>query len=95
MTVLLVILVYLILINIIASIMAISDKKKAQKGKWRIPESSLMLIGLFGGAFGEYITMKKIHHKTKHAKFMIGLPLEIFVHIIIIALIIYKVAFIK
>ncbi len=85
-------LAYIILISIVASALAISDKRRAQKNKWRIPESALMLAGLFGGALAEYLTMKKIHHKTKHAKFMVGLPLEIFLHIIIIGLIIYKVA---
>lgn len=87
-----IILVYLIFINIMASIVTVSDKKRAVKGKRRISENCLMLLGLFGGAAGEYATMQKIRHKTQHAKFMIGLPLEIFLHIILIALIIYKVA---
>lgn len=87
-----VILVYLICINITASIITVQDKRKAVKGKWRISEKCLLLLGLFGGAAGEYFTMLKIRHKTKHAKFMIGLPLEIFLHIILIVLIIYKVA---
>ncbi|MDE6767175.1 MAG: DUF1294 domain-containing protein, partial [Eubacterium sp.] len=73
-------------------LLAYSDKRKAVKGKWRIPENTLLLIGLIGGAAGEYVMMKKIHHKTQHAKFMIGLPLEFTLHIIIIALIIAKVA---
>lgn len=85
--------VYLTVINIAAIIMTIADKKRAVRGKWRISEFSLMLLGFLGGAAGEFITMKKIHHKTKHAKFMIGLPLEIFFHIVILILIIYKVAF--
>lgn len=28
-----------------------------------------------------YITMKLIHHKTRHKKFMIGIPIFIGVHI--------------
>lgn len=85
-------LAYFILISITASCLAKADKRRAVKGKWRIPENTLILVGLFGGAFAEYLTMKKIHHKTKHVKFMVGLPLEIFLHLIIIGLIIYKVA---
>lgn len=84
--------VYYILINVLSAILAIIDKGKAARGQWRIPESTLMISGLLGGAAGEYIMMKKIHHKTKHAKFMIGLPLEFTFHLIIIALIIAKVA---
>lgn len=84
--------VYYIFINLLSAFLAYSDKRKAKKGKWRIPESTLMLTGLLGGAAGEYIMMKKIHHKTQHAKFMIGLPLEFTLHIVILALIIAKVA---
>lgn len=86
------IIAYYISINFIAALMAVSDKRKAQKGKWRISEISLMLIGFAGGAFGELFAMKKIHHKTRHAKFMIGLPIAVFIHTIIIALIFYKAA---
>ena len=83
---------YLLLMNIVASSIAIVDKKKAIKHRQRISEKTLMLLGLFGGAFGEYLTMKSIHHKTLHKKFMIGLPLEILLHIIILILIYLKVA---
>lgn len=86
-------LLYFAIINLIAGILSVVDKKRAIKGKYRIPESALMLTGLFGGALAEYFVMKKIHHKTKHSKFMIGLPLEIFFHIVLIALVIYKTAF--
>lgn len=86
------ILVCFAIINIAAGAAAIADKKKAIKGHRRISEKTLMLLGLFGGALGEYITMLKIRHKTKHKKFMIGLPLQIFLHIILIFLIVYKVA---
>lgn len=87
-----VILVCFVTINIAASAASIADKKKAIRGQRRISEKTLMLLGLFGGALGEYITMLKIRHKTRHKKFMIGLPLEIFLHIVLIILIVYKVA---
>lgn len=68
-----------------------ADKSYAKKGKRRIPERTLMLIGLFGGAEAMYITMKKIRHKTKHNKFMIGLPLEIVLHVLLIVGLIFFV----
>ncbi|MDD6658624.1 MAG: DUF1294 domain-containing protein [Eubacteriales bacterium] len=83
---------YLLIMNIIASFAAVIDKKKAIKHKQRISEKALMLLGLLGGAFGEYLTMKTIHHKTLHKKFMIGLPLEIVLHFIVLILIYLKVA---
>lgn len=89
----LIIIFYLSAINLIASVLAFSDKRRALKNKWRISEAALLEFAALGGAVGEFITMKAIHHKTKKAKFMIGLPLIIFAQIIIAILIIYKVAF--
>ena len=85
------IIIYLILINITSIALTISDKVRAINNKWRIPEKTLLLVGLLGGATGEFITMNIIRHKTKHLKFMLLLPLEIFLHISIL-IIIYKVA---
>lgn len=42
------------------------DETKAQKGKWRIKESTLLLTGVFGGAIGALLGMKLFRHKTKH-----------------------------
>ena len=46
-------------------------------------------IGLLGAAGPMYLTMKKIRHKTKHKKFMLGLPAEVILHILIIAAAVY------
>lgn len=43
-----------------------SDKKKAKKSQWRTPEKVLLGLGLFGGAWGALLGMKKFRHKTKH-----------------------------
>lgn len=83
--------VYFVIIGLIAAIFTISDKRRAVKGKWRISEATLIILALLGGSVSEYLTMKKIHHKTNHAKFMIGLPLIIFAQIISIVLLVYKV----
>lgn len=69
--------------------MTVSDKSAAIKGKRRISEKTLMLVGLCGAAVPMFITMKCIHHKTKHIKFMLGLPLEALLHIAIICAVIY------
>ena len=58
-------------------------------GKRRIPEATLMTVGLLGAAGPMYLTMKKIRHKTKHKKFMLGLPAEVILHILIIAAAVY------
>lgn len=58
--------------------MTMSDKSRAKKHKRRIPERTLFLTAAFGGAAAMYLTMLTIRHKTKHKRFMIGLPLIIF-----------------
>lgn len=80
-----IILIYFVAVSVAASAAACIDKYKAKKNKWRIPESTLMLLGFLGGALAEYVTMKIIRHKTLHKKFMLGLPLFILLHIALIA----------
>lgn len=82
-------LIYFVLIGIVAVAITVGDKSAAKKQKWRVPEATLMMIGLFGGALPMFVTMKTIRHKTKHMKFMIGLPLEIALHTAIICAILY------
>lgn len=77
-------LIYFAVISLTAVVMTIADKAKAKRDAWRIPEATLMTVGLFGGALAMFVTMKTIRHKTKHKKFMIGLPLEIALHAAII-----------
>ena len=82
-----VICLYLIVINIITTYLTIKDKRAARLGKWRTSEACLLLLGLAGGAPAEFVTMKIIRHKTKHPKFMIGLPVEIIIQIAVLYLI--------
>ena len=80
-------LIYLVLINLVSIIVTISDKYKAIKHKWRVPESTLLLLSLMGGSVAMYVTMLIIRHKTKHPKFMIGIPVIIVLQFISIFLI--------
>lgn len=66
---------YLWIVNFTAFIMYGIDKKKAVKGEYRISEKMLLLSGAVGGSIGAMIGMKVFHHKTRHKKFVIGLPL--------------------
>ena len=56
---------YLIVINLIAGILFVADKRKAQNGKRRIPESILHLFELVGGIFTIIPLMLIIRHKTQ------------------------------
>lgn len=65
---------YLLTANAIAFIIYGIDKMKAKKGKWRISEATLLLLALMGGSIGAWLGIKVWHHKTKHAKFIYGIP---------------------
>lgn len=88
------IILFLIFYAILAAVsvaLTILDKKAAVKGRWRVPEATLMLLGLFGGALPMFVTMRTIRHKTKHMKFMIGLPAEMALHVALICLAVFKI----
>jgi len=53
------------------------DKGAAKKHRWRTKESTLLIIAALGGSVAMLLTMLIIRHKTKHAKFMVGIPLII------------------
>ena len=42
-----------------------ADKYKAKKDKWRIPEKTLLLMGLLGGAPGALLGMELFRHKNR------------------------------
>lgn len=42
------------------------DKRRAVKGKWRIPERVLLSFSLLGGGIGGALGMKLFRHKTRH-----------------------------
>ncbi len=70
-------LIYLAFINILSILNCMIDKDNARLGKRRISEKRLFVLSLFGGSVGMYLTMLIIRHKTKHLRFMIGLPVII------------------
>lgn len=75
---------YLFIINAAGLLLMLIDKKKAIKNKWRIPEATLLTVGLLGGSLGCTIGMRLFRHKTKKLAFSLGLPLMLCIHILII-----------
>ena len=61
-------------VNLIAFVMMGLDKRRARRGQWRIPERTLFLFPLLGGALGGTLGMRCFHHKTKHWYFRFGFP---------------------
>lgn len=78
------VLIYLILINLIGLLIMAYDKRRAIKRKWRVPEAHLFFIALIFGSLGSIIGMHLFHHKTKHLKFTIGMPVILLIQVMII-----------
>lgn len=66
---------YLLGINLITIIVMFSDKRKAIRNQWRIPEKVIFTLSFFGGAFGSLVGMYLFRHKTRHLSFRIILPI--------------------
>lgn len=62
-------------VNVITFVVYGIDKLKAKKGKWRVPETTLLLLAIIGGSVGAWCGVKVWHHKTMHLKFKYGIPL--------------------
>lgn len=81
--------VFAVLISVVSVMLTVYDKVASMSKKWRIPENVLMLFAFFGGAIAMYSIMQLIRHKTKHKKFMLGLPAFILLHLAIIIYVVY------
>ena len=75
-------LAYLALISLVSVIVCCYDKfaAKALK-KHRTREAFLLLLSALGGSVAMLLTMLLIRHKTKHMKFMIGIPAILLVQV--------------
>ena len=76
-------LLYLLLINAVAFLLMLADKRKAEKKLWRIPESTLLTSAAFGGSIGALAGMYPFRHKTKHLKFTLGVPAILIAQIVL------------
>lgn len=77
---------YLLLINALGFGLMLLDKWKAKKNRWRIRESTLMLVAALGGSVGSLLGMYTVRHKTKHLKFTLGIPLILVVQCLLAVL---------
>lgn len=66
---------YLIAISVISIVVCIYDKIAAKHmQKHRTREATLLFLSAIGGSVAMFVTMLIIRHKTKHVKFMLGIP---------------------
>lgn len=81
---------YLLIINAAGFLLMLVDKWKAKKNRWRVRESTLLLVAALGGSIGSLAGMYLFRHKTQHLKFTLGIPLilaaQCFVVVLVMAL---------
>ncbi len=87
-----ILLIYLAIISVVSIVVCIYDKIAAKHNpKHRTREATLLLLSALGGSIAMYATMQIIRHKTKHVKFMLGIPLIIIAQVALAAVIYFYV----
>ncbi|MBQ6255857.1 MAG: DUF1294 domain-containing protein [Clostridia bacterium] len=61
--------------NVVSFCLMAFDKRRAQQGKWRVPERTLFLAAACFGGLGGVLGMQLLRHKTKHWYFQVFFPL--------------------
>ena len=83
--------VYIAVISVFSVIMCVYDKiiSKKNRVELRVSEKALLILSALGGSVAMLLTMLLIRHKTKHIKFMLGIPLIIAAQAVIVFLLFY------
>jgi uncharacterized membrane protein YsdA (DUF1294 family) len=86
-----IVLAYFLIISLISMVVCIYDKKISKKNRveLRTPEKKLLLLSALGGSVAMFITMLIVRHKTKHIKFMLGIPLIMVIQVGILFLLLH------
>ncbi|MGI6357935.1 MAG: DUF1294 domain-containing protein [Bacillota bacterium] len=80
---------YLLGVSLWSGGLVLYDKCAAPRGWRRIRERTLLLAAALGGAVAMLFTMRLVRHKTKHAKFMLGIPAIIVLQIAVVGWIVW------
>ena len=81
---------YIAGINILTFFVYGIDKWKAKNNKWRIAEATLLTLAVIGGSIGAWMGMRVWHHKTKHKKFIFGIPAIFIVQIALVSYLLFR-----
>ncbi|MBR3796864.1 MAG: DUF1294 domain-containing protein [Clostridia bacterium] len=72
-------------INLIVFFLYGADKRRSQKGAWRIPERTLLTGTWLLGGVGAFTAMRVFRHKTKHLAFRLSAPAGAVLSILVMA----------
>lgn len=77
-----VLIAYIVLVNLLGFYAMYTDKLRAKKRAFRVPEATLFAIAFIGGSIGCIIGMYLFRHKTRHWYFVYGMPLILILQIL-------------
>ena len=83
--------IYIGVLSVLSVVICTYDKivSKRNNVKLRIPESTLLALSALGGSAAMLIWMLIIRHKTKHPKFMLGIPVILALQIALVAALVH------
>ncbi len=61
------------------------DKRRATRGRWRIPEAVLLGLSMLGGSPGALVAMRLFRHKVNSPQFSWGVPLIMVAQVALLA----------
>lgn len=80
---------WLAAVSLLAVFLTVWDKSRARRRAWRVPERTLWLVAFLGGCAAMCLAMLLVNHKTRHRRFMFGLPLLLLAQIAVVAALLY------
>jgi len=61
---------WLVFINMLTYATFARDKEAAERGDWRVPERTLLLMAAAGGSIGAIVARQHLRHKTRKQPFV-------------------------
>ena len=66
---------WLAAVSLLAVLLTAWDKSRARRHAWRVSEGTVWFVAVLGGCAAMCLTMLLVNHKTRHRRFMFGLPI--------------------
>lgn len=79
--------VYMLAVSALTILVYAKDKSAAERGMWRVRESTLHLWSLLGGWPGAYVAQRALHHKTRKDAFLTRYWLTVAANCAVVALV--------
>ena len=71
---------YVVLVSALSYMGYAVDKRRAQKGEWRVPENILHLCEILGGWPGAFVGQRRLRHKTSKISYQIFFWFTVFAY---------------